>query len=204
MDFKKWKTRSVKSQGDCLFDSIRIALASINYTYNIGDLRHAVAKRVLDTKDIEMTHTIEMWIELYKQSWKAKDTSILVEYFQVSDTGACEYARGESFRDSNIVSKKDRLSIYKKMITSSFWGEETSLRTLERALYTKFLIFNLSNELRPIPMQPTSSAEIFPHYAFIVLFLNGNHYQPMSHEGKFVFLEDTLPKDVKEVFKEYI
>ncbi len=201
MDFKKWKTHRVKSQGDCLFDSIRIALQSIGYKYKIVDLRHAVAKRVLDGNDNEMKNTIDMWIELYKQSTTG-EKDLLFECFQVAEVVSKK-------KKTTRLTYQDRFSIYNNMMTSMFWGEETTLRTLERSLYTRFLIFYLKSttedgDLKPLPMQPTSNGEIFPYDTFIVLFLNGNHYQPMSHEGKFVFLKDSLPDDVTELFKIYI
>jgi hypothetical protein len=204
IDFTKWKTCKVAAQGDCLFDSIRIALESIQYKYTIGDLRHAVAKRILDTTDQEMSETIKTWIEIYKAvEENTKDSGgfseDLMEWSQVSDTDAVA-----SVTNSKVISNKDRLVIYNNMMTSSFWGEETTIRSLERALHARFLILHVNEKLEILPMQPTTNAKTFPYCVFILLILNGNHYQPMSHNGKFVFLRDTLPNDAKEIFREYI
>jgi hypothetical protein len=179
----RWKKHAVPGGGECLFESVRLALGTIGYVYRVNDLRHVVAKRVLDEDDAEMNEVLRIWMQLFQEATKSGDLSVLAECWQVRPT--------------------TRQGIFRNMMSSSFWGEQISLQTLQQALRCRFLIVSVDNlHKTPLPMQPVAMQS--PVDTYILLFLQDNHYRPMSHDGRFVFLGKTLPADAMAFFAAFM
>lgn len=212
----KWKINSVKGGGDCLFDSVSVALKSIKYEYDVDDLRHAVAKRVLNPNDKEMEEIVRNWIRLYQESSGIKkiqknflNENMSEEYIHVASVAAHKpppplLAKNQSTFPITI---QDRTIIYKNMMLSSFWGEEICLQTFQQLLYCRFLIFSLNRDRtsrsfgNPIAMQPVGEVK---YETYIILFLKNNHYTPMSYNECFIFTPSTLPLDAKKFFFQFL
>ncbi len=206
-----WVIIPTAGNGDCLFNSIRIALASINYDHTIERLRGCVARRALNPTDEEFNQSLKMWCELAGAS--GSDLEIQRETLHVRNICHKPWP----------LSYEDRLDVMRRMMDPNYyWGDEVAVRTLERALQVRFLVWHMDFNCA---LQPTTMNEQFyvgsqPQTVdiYIVLMLSGGdtgaHYNPMAYKEKtvnganeklrFVFRKNTLPPDIKELFQEFL
>lgn len=199
LDISSWTVHLVRDNGDCLFESLHMALASIGYVYTISDLRYCVAKRTLDCADAEMGNALFNWITIFNDASKFKELSTMREYSHVANVTI-----NKTHRTIVDISNTDRMQIFRQMMSHSYWGEELAIQTLERAMHCRFLIISLDDDSKhPKAMKPVEpmAAQI---YLLLAFFRNKNHYCPMSYNGRFVFLRHTLPMDVKILFSDYL
>jgi len=173
------------TDGDCLFDSIRIMFASIHEDYTNEYLRSIVARPVVDMTDEDMCGTLKNWIDIYKGAVISRDWDIMNDYQHVSP----------AMRHADPYSRECRNEIYKSMMQKSYWGEQHALRIFEDHINVRlFVIF------------PDSSGRIVAHHPVVsdrrdyaaFLWLANRHYQPLSFQGVFIWpYESGLDKLVK-------
>ena len=162
----------INSNGNCLFDSIRIALESIGKNYRVEDLRYHVAKRVLDKGDSEMTEIIKNWIDIYQNAAKNNEHELVYDYMHVHNI-------------SPALTKEDRQRLFRVMMSNLFFGEETTLQSLEKALGVTFEIYTKRGKSS---VHHFSNGKKFKPQYSIMLFLDEErrHYDLISFRGKFV------------------
>lgn len=66
--------------GDCFFDSVRQALASVKKQKTIEELRHIVARTVLDPTDEFANYNLLQWKELLEMALLEKDKEMIQEF----------------------------------------------------------------------------------------------------------------------------
>jgi hypothetical protein len=208
-----WVIVPTLGNGNCLFDSVRKALVSIGYNYTLDRLRACVAKRALDETDEEFNQSLQVWSAL-------------------ANTGDPQM-RSETMHVYGISKKPwpwtpaQRTVVMKRMMSPAhYWGDEVAVRSLERALHVRFLVWH---EDRQCAMQPTTHQEHFyindelqSVDIYIVLLLSGEdlgaHYNVLGfrelvHDERtgqrdeklrYVFRKDTLPDDIKTLFSKYM
>ena len=181
----------VQADGDCLCASVQKALQSIGESYEISDLRNAVAERVLDPKDSEMRKIVQTWIFLYRHEIRDANNLKRSDYSHVAGASTGN-------KTGANLTEKDKDIIYRNMMSKSFWGEEVALSTLQRALECRFLIISYDNQSqKPMAMCPVDNKkESFQ--TFIILTLRGRHYQPAyyyksKNKKTFILLKCEVP-----------
>jgi hypothetical protein len=173
--------------GDCLFDSLRIMMASIGLHYSLPYLRSVVAQSILNLhRDKNVYHTVHGWYELFHSFVNSHEQSMLQEYQFMQPT----------YRQPWPLSVHVLQDLVKSMMVPKlYWGEEFALRTFEKQLQIRFFIlekvkgkgYRLHAPLchnDDVAYQPT-------HYLW--LHLANRHYQPLSFQGQFVFAPSELP-----------
>jgi hypothetical protein len=154
-----WKVHTTHANGDCFFKSLQLALRTIGNYYDILDLRHHVAKRVLDPNDLEMNYVIQTWCEIYRAAESSGDIDLIREVQHVGCIAKSNVG--------NDFSGHERLQLYKSMMSKLYWADENTIRTLERALRLRFLIFDAENN---VGFHPVTQKESFPwrhiHYIY--------------------------------------
>jgi hypothetical protein len=188
-----WKVHTTHANGDCFFKSLQLALRTIGNYYDILDLRHHVAKRVLDPNDLEMNYVIQTWCEIYRAAESSGDTDLIREVQHVQCIAKSNVG--------NDLSGHERLQLYKSMMSKLYWADENTIRTLERALRLRFLIFDAENN---VGFHPVTQKESFPGDIYIILHFYGSHYSPFSKNGRMVFLREMLPPEIRWIFQKYI
>lgn len=184
----KFVTAQTAANGDCLFDSVRIILQSLDMNYTVRHLRSVVAYQALDTHDKQTNETIASWIALYRQAKAERNSEMCTEYAHVEPV-------------SNVrppLSIQDRKKLSREMMKNSYWGDEHALRILEERLSMRFLILHPDGSTQH-PLDHRCSAAWRPDHV-AMLILNQKHYQPISYDGRYVFCADDLPPDVHKVF----
>lgn len=208
-----WVVVPTLGNGNCLFDSVRIALASIGYHYTLDRLRGCVAKRALDETDEEFNQALQVWSALANSG----DPQLRSETMHVNGIA----------RNPWPWTSAQRSVVMKRMMSPAYyWGDEVAVRSLERALHVRFLVWH---EDRQCAMQPTTHQEHFyvnnePQSVdiYIVLLLSGGdwgaHYNVLgfrelvsgqtneqtNEKLRYVFRKNTLPEDVKTLFIKYL
>ena len=199
--------------GNCLFDSVLKALASIGYHYTLDRLRACVAKRALDETDEEFNQALQVWSALAN--------------------GGDPQIRSETMHVDGISKKPwpwtpvQRMVVMKRMMSPNYyWGDEVAVRSLERALHVRFLVWH---EDRQCAMQPATHQEEFyvnnelqTMDIYIVLMLSGGdwgaHYNVLGFKEividersgqsveklRYVFRKNTLPEDVQNLFCKFL
>lgn len=173
------------SGGECLFDSVRLVLESEGIHTNIQELRRLVASTVLDLQDAQATEAIVNWKMYYLSDLRQ-------EFMHVHNVVRTD-------EPPNIVTVNDRRMIFSNMLSPNlYWGDEYALRIMEREFKVTFLVFRDTRH-KPVYAVNHEPGWQFSHY--ILLFLAGCHYNPVSLNGKFLIdnsavLEryDLLPK----------
>jgi len=206
--------------GDCFFESVKIALDSINNKYTIQELRHEVAKRTMDLEDEEMDITMKGWMMEYPYYPFVKEIAKLFQVDKVKDNEASRVVFLNSM-SLDIISRK---YIYNIMMTKRYWGDDTSLRTLERTLNAQFLIFSQ----RPLSENPyVQEPELFivcqpvtfgekrkkndeTLFYMILLHTGSSHYDligyrnPATRKKEFVFQKKNLPPFIHKSFQKFL
>lgn len=208
-----WVVVPTVGNGDCLFDSVRKALESIGYHYTIGSLRACVANRALDETDEEFNEALQVWSALAN--------------------GGDPHIRSETMHVVGISknpwpwSPVQRTVVMKRMMSPNYyWGDEIAIRSLERALHARFLVWHQDLQCA---MQPTTHQEHFylnnerqTVDIYIVLMISGGdwgaHYNvlgfkelllnsrtgQMVEKLRYVFRKNTLPEDVYNLFYKFL
>lgn len=180
----------VPGDGDCLFKSVQIILASIGQIKSINELRQIVASPVLNEQDEMTNKTIENWIKLYHDALAEENIQLLVEYRHVACVG----------NDKDItlpLTMENRKKLYFAMLEKSYWGEQHACRVLEEYFKMRFLIIHDDIKRPSICWYHTPG---FTQQMFGVLYLSGQHYSPVSINEQFIYKWDEFPLDVAHFF----
>ena len=172
------------ADGNCFFDSIRIILNSWNVHQSIDDLRDIVAKPVLDENNITVTNTISSWLELHDGAVRERDQNLLQEYGHVDGIKL-------------PLDVETRRHLFMVMKTPRYWGEQHACRMIEERFQIRFLIFNCDISGPQVNQYYTS---IYNPTHFCFLFLNRQHYEPVSFRGVFLFEWKDIPHSVQLFF----
>ena len=177
------------SNGDCFFRSIQIILASVNIPVSISDLRHIVAKPVLDEKDQIVNMTMNEWLTLYQDAYKEKNKALMDEYKHLAGLE----------KSTLPLTWQDRQVLFYNMLHSSFWGEQHCCRIIEEQTQMRFLIFNGDMEM---PQVTWYHSKDFAPKSYCLLYLHHNHYRPVSWRGQFVFDWEQLSLEMRVFFSQ--
>lgn len=202
--------KTVPGDGDCLFHSIKDAVASVGYHYSVAQLRAAVAKRALNPYDVEFNEILGTWCEIAQAGG--------IEFSM-----AMEMAHIWPYKNIPISSWTPaiRTDVYTRMMSPVYyWGNEVALQTLERALQIKFLVWHAG---RKAAMQPVTSTETFhnkdgtpiAYNLYVILQFSdcdngaGGHYDLIgtrAPNGKvtYVFAIEELPTIMRKKFAPFL
>jgi CO dehydrogenase/acetyl-CoA synthase gamma subunit (corrinoid Fe-S protein) len=190
-EYNKFRVVHTTSNGNCLFESIVIALKSIGLNYSIEHLRNVVAHPILNPNDKGVTDTLKTWIELARDALNTRDRQLLIEYNHVLPV----------FQIQNPNDTQIRQVVYSQMLKNSFWGEEYALRILETRLQVNFLVI-LVDHTKVIPHCLLHAEKKYMYYIILLLTKHyGEHYQPVSYCGQFIFHYGQLPVVIKTLFQ---
>jgi hypothetical protein len=173
--------------GNCFFESVRMILETVGIHRTVDQLRHVVAKPVLDERNEIVNRTIHNWLELYQGAWKEQDRSILEEYKHMA---GMQEAKAP-------LNAEERKLLYDMMLTRVYWGEHHATRIIEEQTQMRFLIF-CGDTQRPSLTWYHSTAFKPTHYCF--LLLSRNHYVPVSFQDRYIFKWEEIPYQVQSFF----
>ena len=181
------------SDGNCFFESIRIILETVGIQRSIEQLRHVVAKPVLDPRDDIVNMTIKNWWDLYSGGKKENNRMLMEEY---------KHMRNLPDDVEFPLSDENRKILFDTMLTRHYWGEQHACRIIEEQTQMRFLVFS-GDMQRPSLTWYHSKAFKPTHYCFL---MNSNqHYMPVSFQNKFIFKWDEIPYEVQAFFsKAYV
>jgi hypothetical protein len=197
--------------GDCLFDSIRMAIASAGSPATIQNLRDAVAGLVLNPDNKKATETMTTWRDILRDALKNKEDASKNEdpkkrekEEKEADLLIREFGHARCLLDAATpFSQETRLKLYRVMRSKEYWGEWFALGVLERLLNIKFLIVDGDTSQA---QGGEDHGEKFDPNWFCILLLQGIHYQPVSAASqvdgkeKFLFKYEEIPEMVKIKF----
>jgi hypothetical protein len=194
-DHKHFGYVPVPEDGDCLFHCVRcVFIKTANKTYDVRDLRHVVAKTVLDEDNVQMTDILQSWRHLYQEAITNGDLQF-----------AREYAHMEGITDINTAARE---KIFQRMMTRSYWGDEHALRVLEDVCGVRFIVLNSESKNVAFSYRDIEPRDpLVPVNRFILLSLHHRHYEVICFEkarGKwlFAFKEDELPAVIETMCEE--
>jgi hypothetical protein len=183
------KLHPTKPDGNCFFSSIQLILSSIGINRTIQDLRHIVAKPVLDTLNETVNETIKNWLGLYQSAIKEENRTLCTEYIHM---------RGLE-KSTWPLTAEERKLLYNNMMSSTYWGEQHACRMIEEKSNMRFFIFN--GDLQKPQLSWYHSSSYSPsHYCF--LYLSGQHYSPVSLWGDFIYLWENIPTHIQDFFRQ--
>jgi len=175
------------ANGDCFFSSIQTILSTLGIHRSIDQLRHIVARTVLDDKDEIINKTIRSWLQLYQEARKERDFVLAEEYKHMRGLENATYPLNE----------EQRKLLYNNMMTPLFWGESNSARIIEEATQMRLLIFN--GDFKKPSLNWFHSTKFKPtHYCF--LWLSGHHYMPVSWKNQFIYDWKDLSYEIQYFF----
>lgn len=182
-----FRVHVTEKNGDCFFDSVRQALASLKppKIVTIEQLRAAVASKVLTPDKDGIDNNIMLWQTIYNEAKNADDREMMTEYGHI----AC-------VADEMLpLDKQGREKLYAAMMTPSYWAEEYAVSIIEKALQIKFIIIDGVAEKA---LAGHDHGMHFDPKFYVILVLKNKHYQPVSSHHRFCFRRSELPKDVVE------
>lgn len=177
-----------KGGGDCLFDSVRIALASIGLVTTVTLLRKAVAVSLLDTHDKVANQYLLQWATIYADAVRNGEADLVHEYSYMAPL----------FPDVRTVvhfplNRQQRVLVANQIMQSSFFGEEYSLRVLQQVLKMNIVVVDEEGE-------PCYQYEDkLRRKGLMFLQLIGIHYKPLQNNGKYIWQWSELPKEVQSI-----
>lgn len=165
------------ANGDCFFDTIRLAFAQIGQITTVEKLRAILAKEVTDDifrlykdlyinaqseksqieKNIKMLKTThkELKSKLKKEPEKDKQAKIIADANAIE----IEYAEAKQFlviqeqqiEEYAFIGGIDTIDDLRAVIqTSRYWADHWAISTIERVLHIKMIILNESNYTRDV------------------------------------------------------
>ena len=204
--------------GDCFFDSVRQALASVKKSKTVEDLRHIVARTILDPTDEFANYNLSQWKELLEMALLEKDKEMIQEFAHAK--GLVDFEKLEEVerqkqdpKDSDsatstssppfVPTKRQRESVYEMMCSPIYWGNEYAVYILEKVYNITFLIFKEDDGKVRSPSD--HGPDFQPKYFCILVLFDSNdrpkHYQPVSYHGKFFLKLQDIPSMVVEKFQ---
>ena len=184
----KFELLETKTNGDCLFDSIAIGFQIFNI--DVRFLRSIVADSFIEETE-EANTTLQFWREIYKMATDENDKTLMDEYCPV-----------ECLKDVPLdqePTKEQRKSVAKIIMSSRFWGEQYSIRMIEKDLGLKIIIIDgLTNTIKPL----TNACENPDH--IMLLYHYVNHYQVISFNEELVHDINDIPEKIQDIINSHI
>jgi hypothetical protein len=165
---------SVPKDGNCMFTCIGKA-----FDVPMQKLRELVAQSILLPVN---DSTVVFWREIYRAAWAEKDVTLMHEYSHVADLNHKPL--------EELLTGKDKYKIHDNIITSTFWGEEFSIRTLESLLTLRLIIIN--GDTDSVNGAVIHDTPYSINY-YIIVYLKNKHYSLVSYNGKTRFKPTELP-----------
>ena len=189
---------TTSSNGDCLFDSIRIVLYNETDLHRYDDctfIRSVVARSILDPTNKKAVEALHHWHTLYQEFVKEKNLLQMNEYSFMKPS--LEYV---DWPLPYTVVKEISDCM---MQPNEYWGEEYALRVLENQLRIQFIILKIiitaSGKSSVFIHKPLSSDTLHvTHYVWLLLCKS--HYQPISFQGRFIFPVKQVPVQLQTIF----
>lgn len=177
----------VSPDGHCFFSSVRNILLSVDCDCSIMNIRHAVARGMLDDSNSVVNDTIQNWLTLYKEAIKEKNGSLIEEFKHMEGLELAKWP----------LTTEERQRLYVNMMTKLYYGEQHATRVVEEKLQVRFLIFN--GDLKRPQINFGHGKSYAPtHYCF--LYLSHIHYNPVLYKNKFVWKWEELSYQVQSFF----
>lgn len=169
--------------GDCLFHSIHLFLLSVLHrgTYTTFELRHAVAKTVLDLGNKEALHAMEMWKLILQSAIENGDKELQREYRHAFPL----------LKDVTPFEMVTRTKLFQNMLNVSiYWGDQYAIQVLESKLNVQFLVLkktivaNAETIRGQVGVDHSGNLQWAPNW-FGIFVLDGNHYMPLVRKRNF-------------------
>lgn len=171
---------------ESLFDAVSHILGSIGMRYSAQQLRHVVAKQVLNVHDTETNSLLSKWRErLFTAMHQRHEMQVqqLKHAWPLIDLG-CD--------TSNVITKRVRENIRDAMLDPlAYAGDfEHALRVLRQGLCLEFIVIQPSG---PIMQTPALSQPQYGHAAILFHHPQHNSFQCVAYKQKYVFPRKDLP-----------
>lgn len=180
--FRHYKTAG---DGDCFFSSFQMILQSLNHPQTTEQLRKIVAQSVLNADDVACNNTIQHWLEVYTGAWKEKNMMLLREY---------QYMYCIPPDTTWPLSAAHRQQLYESLCTSRYWADHHALRMIEETFRVRFVVLNEESQL---PTLTWYHSHDYKPIFYCFLYLNGQHYEPLSLGDRFVWKWEEIPVPVQ-------
>lgn len=176
----------VEGDGDCLFSSVELILASVGRRHSAEELRKVVAAAVLATGDPLIDASISSWHTIYQQALKENDQDLMREYAHAANI------------KKTPLDRSAREDLYRRMMDRRvYWGDQHAIRVLEQQLHVKFLIV----DSRMLNGSVVYDDVVRASALFFLLSLSGRHYSPLSYKKKMVLSWNDLPQELQNLFQ---
>lgn len=223
--------------GDCLFITLREAFKTIGQETQVSKLRRRIASEINESMFLAYKEKYEMFaqaiknikassIEIVKQynlyKEELKNPTLTEEQKRIVFMSALRLKKQNDELSSELKDMKMLLrevefmkdvhtleDMRKHVSTCSFMADEWAIRTLERVLNIKIIVFSsdtykqedLSNVLHcggTMDSVLQSRGEFLPEF-YIMVDYTGNHYKLIGYKHKYIFKYKELPYDVRKM-----
>lgn len=179
--------------GDCLFDSVKTALASIGVTTTVLQLRKVVAISILDPANKKANETLLQWATFYADAIRCGDNDISQEYAHM----AVLFPTRQTVVHFPL-SHDQRVKVAKEIMKSSFYGEQYSLMVLQRALRISIVVVDLDGQ--PVFQEEQRREK----NGIMFIQLTQLHFQPLHDTGKYVWKWRQLSRDIRKTLRPHL
>lgn len=192
--FRMARIHWVRADGNCFFDSVRVILHSIRMFTTVKELRQHVAEPLVQAQDELTRETLINWLQIYQGACREHDAILLQQF---------AFLKGlEHVHPSLELTREEQQRLYEQMTDEHqplYWGEQHAMRIIEESTGLRFLIIS-DQTVNPHQPQVTCSLSWYhsPEYkpkAYAILYLQHEHYMPVSLNTQFVFAWRDLPLD---------
>ena len=197
-DMKEVQVHHTIANGDCLFESLRFILASIQMTYDNRYMRSVVARSILDHRDEVTQQALHGWYVLFQEIVASRDPGLWQEYAYMEPSRRQQWPLPKhTIHEISDAMMKPHL----------YWGEEHALRIFERQLQVRALVFEevklgQNAVLRLyVPLDHGSAQTQYHPTHYILLHLCRKHYQPLSYRKQFIFQPSELPSSLQRYIR---
>ena len=164
----------VKSNGDCLFDSIRKAYESININYSIFNLRKHVSKNI-DQDKFNLYKTIaESERSEYKNIKNIKTLNNFKRYILTPNF----------WGDENVIKILENILNMKLIVFSEH-------------IYRKYKNLTVNNDIDILTCTYKNINRNYNPQYYIMVTYSGNHYRLITYNNKSIFTFNEIPETVK-------
>ena len=145
--------------------------------------RSVLRPRIFDRIVLDTDNVIETWMNMYR-------SGIQDEVAHVADLVKLK-------KKATDLKHVDLMGVCEKMLDKSlYWGDEYAISFLEKLLNIRFLVIRDGDPAK----RGTDKVQRYPLF-YILLYLKGGHYEPLSIKEKFQFNNvDDLPYAARVMF----
>ncbi len=181
--------------GNCLFDSLSQVLRhDTALQFDATYLRTVVARSLLDATNPSAAAALQHWYSLYHELLRDRDSPHLHEYAFMAPAARHTWPLDAA----TVRAISDRM-----LDPQAYWGEEYALRVFEQQLQVRFVVMGLlpTKGLRLHAALDHAADRTYQPTHYIWLHLQGQHYQPLSYDGRFVFRPQELPQCLQSILQ---